>query len=224
MSLASAVAETLDTLNTNERTGDVPAFETKEFFDGDLAIVAREHMARKIAREFRARRKYPLEAAELESEAILQLTVAAREFPNDETLLPFGAYAAQRIVWRLEDFVQGWYRLARRDYSAQRDESRRLVPIGPCAELGRTPTGRQPNSTDPNSGLYIEDCRRLVSKVLTPRQRELLTLRYECHKNLKEIAAIMGLKHVRARQIHAEAVAALRNAMDGGRPVRQKVA
>jgi len=223
MSLASAVAETLCDLNTNEKPGDVPAFESKEFFDGDRAIVAREHMARKIAREFRASRKYPLEAAEFESEAILQLTVAAREFPADETHLPFGAYAAQRIVWRLEDFIQAWYRLARRDHAAGRDEVRRIVPIGPCAEFGRTPAGNQPIGCDPNRGLYIEDCRRLVKR-LTPKQRELLDLRYKAHKNLKEIASIMGLTHVRARQVHLEAVTALRYAMEGKRPVRQKVA
>lgn len=221
MSLLAAVSSTIDDIRRDEPDADAPAFESRDTFDGDRAIIAREQMARKIAREFRHSRKYPIEASELESEAILQLTQAARDFPRDATHLPFGAYAAQRIVWRLEDFIQAWYRLARRDHVSGREEVRRIVPIGPCAEFARTPAGRRHADNDPNRGLYIEDCRRLVSKVLTPRQRELLSLRYEEHKNLKQVAAIMGMTHVRARQVHLEAVTALRKAMDGVRPCKR---
>ena len=184
-------------------------------FDANTEIVQREEMARRIAREFRAARKYPIEAEELESEAILALTEAARDFPTTTTALPFGAFAAQRILWRLEDFIQAWYRLARRDFATGRPEVRRVVGLSVVDGMeGRRVGARAYEEVrDPNTGLYIEDCRRLVDTVLSDRAKQVLDLRYRERLNLKQVAAVMGIKHIRARQIHSEALAALRAAM-----------
>ncbi len=184
-------------------------------FNGDQEILDRQEMARKIAREFRRERKYPIEAVELEAEAILALTQAAREFPGADTRLPFGPYAAQRILWRLEDFIQAWYRLGRRDFNTGRTEVRRIVGLsavdGPDGQL----SGGQARSadTDPNANLYIEDCHRLVDRVLNLREKQVIALKYEEHKTLKQIAKELGITHIRARQIHSESIAALRAAM-----------
>ncbi len=186
-------------------------------FDGDREITAREEMARRLAREFKVSRKYPIEASELEAEALLALTQAARDFPNDPTPLPFGAFAAQRIVWRLEDFIQAWYRLARRDYNAGRVEVRRVVGLSVVDGMEGKRVGARAYESprDPNTNLYIEDCRRLVDAVLSPREKQVLDMKYHEFKSLKQIADELGLKHVRARQIHSEAIAALRQAMEG---------
>jgi hypothetical protein len=186
----------------------------RENFDGDAAIIANEFMARKLARDFRSKRKYPVESVELEAEALLALTESARDWPFDPCFLPlFGPYAAQRITWRLEDFIQRWYRLSRRDYDAGLTESRRIVELTATEDARPVGVRGQVDDADPNAGLYAEDCRRLVEAVLTPRQKEVVMLRYTERLSLKAIGRRLGMTHLRTRQVHCDAVAALRLAM-----------
>lgn len=199
--------------------------ETRDYdapFDAAAEIVAGEEMARRLARSFKRSRKYPIEVDELESEAILVLTEAAAEYPETDTPLPFGAFAAQRIRWRLEDFIQTWYRLARHDYATGRAEVRRVVNLSAVeGAAGR----RSVSNSDPAAGLYIEDCRRFADAVLKPRQKTIIDMRYTQQMTLKEIAKALGITHILARQIHCEAIAAMRNAMldaDEGEPAAEE--
>jgi DNA-directed RNA polymerase specialized sigma24 family protein len=82
-----------------------------------------------------------------------------------------------------------------------------------CKSVGPRVVATTP---DLNTGLYIEDCRRLVASALTDSERAVIEMRYNDHMSLKQIANVLGLTHVRARQIHMEALIALREAMGGG--------
>jgi RNA polymerase sigma factor (sigma-70 family) len=193
--------------------------ETRDFdapFDPTAEILQREEMARRLAREFKRSRKYPIEAEELESEALVALTQAASDYPDADTPMPFGAFASQRIMWRLEDFIQAWFRLARVDHSAGREEVRRLVGLTAVEGTGGRPTGRRRvEHPDLNTNLYFEDCIRLADSVLNERQKRIIDMRYMQHMNMKEIAESLGMTHLLARQVHCEAIAALRQSMNG---------
>jgi hypothetical protein len=170
-------------------------------------VAEKMEMARRTACNFWAAGKYPIELEELEAEAYAILVEASREYDPSTTILPWGPWVSQRILWRLEDFIQSWYRLSRVDYTQGQPGRRRHVPLteGVDAVPGE----------DLATRLYSEDAERLIREVLTPREQWLVGLRYREGKNLKQIGRIMGLTHLRARQIHSDVMARLRSLMAG---------
>jgi DNA-directed RNA polymerase specialized sigma subunit len=185
--------------------------------DTDALIIEHEQMARRIASAFRARRRYPLEREEFEAQALLVLAEVAREYPTANTVLPFEAYAARRITWRLEDFVQSWYRIDRTDYNAKVERPRTITSLSPALDGTRRSGPDDRAARDPAVGLYVQDVRAAMAAVLTDRQRDVMRLHYDESMTLASVAKTLGMTHLRARQVHSEALARVRTRLNGRR-------
>ncbi len=166
-------------------------------------------IARRAASNFRRRGNYPIEVEEFQSEALAVLVEAVRDYEPAQTLLPFGPWLVRRINWRLDDYVQKWYRLNRADYVAGRADSRRQVSLDAVDPADR-------KAEDPAARAIGREAARMMDVVLTRRERQIAKMRLYGGHNMREIADRLGLRHLHCRQIHSQSMRILREALSGG--------
>ncbi len=174
------------------------------------AILGSREMARNTALGFR--RHCTAETAELTAEAELALVQAADAYDPDFTVMPWGAYANQRIVWRLRYYLRAGRR---------HDRVVLLREMRDPTSYHRAPLLEEevpaPDTTERDfDRLMGEECVALVESYLDARQKKILHMRYTEQRSLVEISVILGMRAARVRQINHEAMLALRHVLNLG--------
>ena len=175
--------------------------------DRDALIGAHLRLARAIARSVNRSRPNPAQLADLESEAYLGLTQAARAFDPSRGA-QFKTFASARIRGQVLDYLRRMAPLSRVEH---------LAAVAPVRLVAIEAAGQVPAVR--GSGAEIEEraiSRALIEKLLTraalsARERFTLQRYYFADESLRSIARELRVNESRACQIKFRAVEKLRD-------------
>lgn len=130
---------------------------------------------------------------EAHGHAHLVMVEGSREYDEEKEFLPFDAWVAQRIVWRLKDFAQQWRKFYAIGQRCKDGPSHRYQDV----DLSDLPASSRENS----AGVIEEsDCSDLLRQTLGRQDAMIFEMRYRDDCSIPEIGKAVGMPAIKVRQ------------------------
>lgn len=130
---------------------------------------------------------------EVKGHARLVMVEGSREYDEENEFLPFDAWIAQRIVWRLKDFAQQWRKFYSIGQRCKNGPSHRYQDV----DLSDLPAST--NEAD-NGTIQESDCSDLLRQTLGRQDAMMFEMRYRDDRSIPEIGKAVGMPEIKVRQ------------------------